>query len=1343
MQQVQRLFVGLQGDGEIGFAAGTGGDAAVEGHEQAADHRDIQRLDLQDEGVLFLGDFVHAHGGGLHPDQRDVDQVADRGRRVTVAVDEFIQHVGGVFGSLDGRDALVGFDAAWAVGDVGFGDVGVHPQVHKALALVALDGLALGLCDGLPQHLHVQVVADGLHVAVLAVAQQTARAADLQIAHGDAEAGAEGRELPDGGQPFLRDVGEGLVPPEGEVGIGFAAAAAHAAPDLVQLGQTHPVGVFDDEGVAVAHVDAGLDEGGADEDIDLAVEQVLPDGVQLLLGHLAVGDADAGTGHHLADVGGGGLDVVHPVVQVVDLPAARKLFLHGFGQDDVVVFEDEGLHGLALDGRLLDGGQVPDAAHGHVQGAGDGGGRQGQHVHPDEVLLELFLVLDAEPLLLVDDDKAQVVEADVFGQQAVGAHHDVHAACLQAAQGLLLLLGGAEAGEHPDLDRERLHAGEDRVVVLPGQQGGGGQDGALFAAHDALERGPQGHFGLADAHVAAEQAVHRVAALHVLFDLGGGVELVVGLIVLEAGLKIALPVAVRREGIAGGLPPPGIQLDQLLRHLLGGLFDFGAGALPLGAAELGQLDLFLVAGGGVTAQQVQLGDGHIQHIRAGILDLQIILDGTLHFQPLDARIHADAVALVDHIVAGFDVRQAGQGILVLFAFFGLGGFVQTMPPGRDDRHPGERKGAPGGQVAGQHLHQPFGGADVPAHADGVALVGQIAGQGRRALGCTGKEGDGVALGDERVEVLSQGGQVAAPVGGRKGLCVDEVFQLELVHPAQEVLTQQGALFLRRENEVVHGLVQHIQAGAEHALFEQAGQLFTAPELGGLLGVPNAAHLVQHEERRIEVVQQGGWGGIPQAVVFVHGFGHQAGVQLRQVGLHGLFQRRAVLAARLFLGRAQGLGGVGGAAEQHFAGGGEIDLFQRAVPPLGQQVKGGQRVDLVVPVFDAGRLVHVGRIDVHDVAAHTELAGAVHLAAADIAGREEPLHQRLAVVDHAGLEGEGVLLELRAGDGVLQQGLCRDADGVQPPAGQCTQHRQPPVLVLTAGTLHRAEHKVAGREDRRRQAQRLEVVGEVGGLGLAGRHDAEHPAQVFLQGCVQQGAACRGQAEQRRRAGRGKARRNLLVLCRMLQQGFVHRGPPLVYSIRLPVVAALCQPKLAVHDEPGGRFQIGVAVGHGLDVVGRELAQHPVGQIVVGAGLGTHTDADAGKVLAAQPGDDALQAVVAACRAGGPDAQLAGGLGDVVAQDDDVVGRDLEEAGQRGDGVARKVHVGQGLEQHDLVAVHLALAPQALEFGFADRDAPFARQMVQRGKTGIVAGAVVLGLRVAQTGDQPDVICIHR
>ena len=105
--------------------------------------------------------------------------------------------------------------------------------------------------------------------------------------------------------------------------------------------------------------------------------------------------------------------------------------------------------------------------------------------------------------------------------------------------------------------------------------------------------------------------------------------------------------------------------------------------------------------------------------------------------------------------------------------------------------------------------------------------------------------------------------------------------------------------------------------------------------------------------------------------------------------------------------------------------------------------------------------------------------------------------------------------------------------------------------------------------------------------------------------------------------------------------------------RLPVILALCQTELAVHDELCGGFKVGVAVGDGLGVLRRELAQNPCGKVVVRVGLCADADADAGEVLPAQPGNDALQTVVPACRAGGPDAQLAGGLSDIVAQDDDV------------------------------------------------------------------------------------------
>ena len=193
---------------------------------------------------------------------------------------------------------------------------------------------------------------------------------------------------------------------------------------------------------------------------------------------------------------------------------------------------------------------------------------------------------------------------------------------------------------------------------------------------------------------------------------------------------------------------------------------------------------------------------------------------------------------------------------------------------------------------------------------------------------------------------------------------------------------------------------------------------------------------------------------------------------------------------------------------------------------------------------------------------------------------------------------------------------------------------------------------------------------------------------------------------------------------------------------LPVIFALCQTQLAVHDELCGGLKVGVAVCDGFGVLRRELAQHPCGKVVVRVGLCADADADAGEVLPAQPGDDALQAVVPAGRTGGADAQLAGRLRDIIAQHQHMVGRDLEKARHGGDGIAGEVHVGQGLQQHHLVAVHLALSPQALKFGLANRDVPLGGQRVQRGKTGVVAGAVIFCFGVAQPCNEPDIGFIH-
>ena len=79
----------------------------------------------------------------------------------------------------------------------------------------------------------------------------------------------------------------------------------------------------------------------------------------------------------------------------------------------------------------------------------------------------------------------------------------------------LHLRGGAEARGHLDLERVVAHALGEGAEVLLGEHGGGHEEHHLLAVRHRLERRPQGHLGLAVAHVAADQAVHRARLLHV------------------------------------------------------------------------------------------------------------------------------------------------------------------------------------------------------------------------------------------------------------------------------------------------------------------------------------------------------------------------------------------------------------------------------------------------------------------------------------------------------------------------------------------------------------------------------------------------------------------------------------------------------------------------------------------------------------------------------------------------------------------------------------------------------------------------------------------------------------
>ena len=141
-------------------------------------------------------------------------------------------------------------------------------------------------------------------------AQDIAGAADLQVAHGDGKAGAHLAEFFDRFQSPRGSRREVLVRIQEEIAIGPVDVTAHAAAKLVQIGQAVAVGLVDEDGVGVGDVQAALDDRRRQQDVEAMGHEVQHDPLQLVLGHLAVGDADAGLGHDLAEPLGERLDIL-------------------------------------------------------------------------------------------------------------------------------------------------------------------------------------------------------------------------------------------------------------------------------------------------------------------------------------------------------------------------------------------------------------------------------------------------------------------------------------------------------------------------------------------------------------------------------------------------------------------------------------------------------------------------------------------------------------------------------------------------------------------------------------------------------------------------------------------------------------------------------------------------------------------------------------------------------------------------------------------------------------------------------------------------------------------------
>ena len=469
------------------------------------------------------------------------------------------------------------------------------------------------------------------------------------------------------------------MPRQEEVSVGLVFVTSHPAPQLVEIAQAEPVGAINDDGVGVGNIEAAFNDRRGEQDISLAIDEPGHHLLQVIAVHLAMADDDSRVGEQRLELLGHRLDGHDAVVQEKDLAAPVQLALNGIADDTLVVLSDDGFDRQPVLRRRLDGAHVTGAGERKVKSPWNRRGAQGQHVHQLAQQLELLLLHHAEALFLVDDDQRQVFERDIVLDQAVRADDDVHRPGCQVADYLLLLAPCPKTGEQLDAHRVIGHPLAERVKMLLGEHGRGHQHRHLPAVHHRLERGANGHFGLAESDVAANQPVHRLGLFHVGFGFHNGAHLVGCFLVDKGALKLALPRRVGRKGMARLRFARRLEGEQFGGQIAHGLFRLRLRFGPARAAE-GVERRTDLACADVFADQVCLGDRHVEfgrrlvRIRRRIFDDEAFLGGVTFELPgwaqgdatlssraqrqdLQTEISPDAVLDVNDIITLFEFAE--------------------------------------------------------------------------------------------------------------------------------------------------------------------------------------------------------------------------------------------------------------------------------------------------------------------------------------------------------------------------------------------------------------------------------------------------------------------------------------------------------------------------------------------------------------------------------------------------------------------------------------------------------------------------------------------------------------
>ena len=977
---------------------------------------------------------------------------------------------------------------------------------------------------------------------VLFRAQNIARTADFEVAHGDTEARAELGELADGFQPLLRRLGQTPLRADGEVRIRLPVAPPDAPAQLIELAQPEAIRVKDNQRIRRRHVQAAFDDGRAEQHVVAAAVEVHHHVLQAVFAHLPVRHADARFRHKLLQALIERADGLHRVIEEVHLSPARHLAQNRVANHAVVVVNHACLHRQSFLRRRFQHRHIADADHRHVQRARNRRGGERQHIHLMLHVLDDFLMLHAKSLLLVHNQQTEVLELHVFAQNAVRTDKDVDFALLHAAQNVLGFLRRAEAAQHVHLDREALEALQDRVVVLLRQNRRRRQNRNLLGVHQRLERCTQADLRLAVADVAAQQPVHVARRFHVRRNFLHALLLIRGQLVGEHVLKLALPRRIRAERKARLLRPPRIELHKVKRHLFQALFDLRLLLLPVAAAELVQLrGIRRIAD--VALHTAERLNRHIELVAPLILDLQIIPARAAVFHLRCAKINADAMFLVHHEVAGLQVSERGNLFTRRLPLLRLAVARTVHVRVADDNQARFFPDEAVRQRAGQHLHTFFRQlVDFLRERRGDIVFFQRRRQTLTARHAAAQHRHAAALAQPAVAVLRQRANLRRIPCHALHAKISGILDRHACHAFQKLRLSDRRVPLHMPQQLVpvhqQGFLLLDGFVAAHRAFE----ILREARPAFFRALPEQIRVAQHHnvrlkpvQHRVSIVRQHGQPRpnalerqpLRQHVRVRHQLGAAAfqfrlarGSLLLFANLRGdvliekvrrvrviLRQRRQIRKERRARGRQVAplpLDGVPHPPrclfrlrrwKQYLRRGRERAFLHRIKAALADAVEFADGVHLVVEELNAQTLAARRRVHVDDAAAQGALPLALHHADALVAHGGQAADEVIQVDSVAGSKANRLFAEAVGAAHALQGGIHTRAEQADIPLLRPCQRFQPPPRAFVARRAAREVNFAARQTRHARFQQLLTVLGVVRRLEVVAGNQQDFPARI--------------------------------------------------------------------------------------------------------------------------------------------------------------------------------------------------------------------------------------------------------